>query len=191
MSAFLTDGSVSLRPLAREDLPQLAAWRNDPELRARTRELRPLTDEDQARWFARISSPDTRDFMFGLVAVDGVEDAFIGVVGLCHWVPRDRLAEVSFYIGPPEMRGRGYASKALRLLHAWGFNELGLERIYAETYAFNEPSLRLLERLGYQREGILREHVWRQGARADAVMLGLLRSEWSAQLAQEATCARS
>jgi RimJ/RimL family protein N-acetyltransferase len=55
MSAFLTDGVVNLRPVTRADLPQLAAWRNDPELRARTREFRPLTDVDQERWLAKIS----------------------------------------------------------------------------------------------------------------------------------------
>lgn len=225
MTAFLTDDVVSLRPLARADLAQLAAWRNDPELRARTRELRPLTEEDQVRWFTRITAPDTRDFMFGVVrlatgtrcanqggqwgsprhafvsvdddlcdcramslpahyAIPSVLDRLIGVVGLCHWVPRDGVAEVSFYIGPPEMRGRGYARRALQLLHGWGFDELGLDRTYAETYAFNEASLRLLKRLGYRIEGVLREHVWRQGRRIDSVILGLLRKEWDEQREQ-------
>lgn len=221
MSTFLTDGIISLRPIARADLPQLAAWRNDPELRARTRELGPLTEEDQARWFARITAPETRDFMFGLVRVaaatkcgiasllgsglarhdfaigedrcdclamgrreqglPAIVDRLIGVVGLCHLVPRDRVAEISFYVGPPEMRGRSYARRALQLLHQWGFDELNLRRVYAETYDFNAPSLRLLERLGYREEGRLRGHVWRFGRPVDSVMLGLLRDEWVEQ----------
>ncbi len=101
----------------------------------------------------------------------------VGVVGLCHWSPRDRTAETSFYLGVHEMRRRGLIRRALRLMHAWGFDELGLDRIWAEVYAFNDPGARVLESLGFVREGTLRDHVWRRGRRWDAYMYGLMRDE--------------
>lgn len=208
MAAFLSDGTVNLRPVTRADLPQLAAWRNDSELRARTREFRPLTDVDQERWLAHISGNDRRHFMFvaeiatdALRAGEFIDAAWpeidpwqramfvkklggcskpIGVVGLCHWDPVNASAEVSFYIGDEAARGKGYASRAVALLERWGFDELHLVRIWAEVYAFNKPSMKLLERLGYQHEGTMRQHVHRGGRRVDAHLYGLLEDEWRA-----------
>lgn len=186
LSAFLSDGTVNLRPVTRADLPQLAAWRNDPELRARTREFRPLTDVDQERWLQRISGGDRRDFMFVVESMEGplgtdqdgndvgVLYTGIGVVGLCHWDAINASAEVSFYIGERAARGKGLARRAVHLLEEWGFEQLRLHRIWAEVYAFNEPSIRLLESLGYEQEGRMREHVWRDGKFVDALLYGLL-----------------
>lgn len=170
------DPPFVLRPVEQEDLVQLLEWRNHYSLRRTTREFRPLNMVGQLGWLERISGPDSRDFMF----VVERNDEPIGVVGLCHWSPRDRTAEVSFYIGDMMARGHGYATKALRLLHEWGFGELGLERTWAESYADNEVSIKTLEKLGYKREGVLRKHVFRNGERVDSIMFGLLREEWCA-----------
>ena len=176
-SAFVSDGVVELWPVTRADLPRLAGWRNDPEIRQRLREWRPLTDADQDTWFARISGPDRRDFMF----VVRFQQVPVGVVGLCYWNAHDATAEISFYLGEPSARGQGCTTRALTLLHDWGFEELGLERVWAEAYSFNEPSIGVLAKLGYREEGRLRSHVRRHGKRHDSVMLGLLRDEWLAR----------
>lgn len=192
---FLSDGEVALREVRREDLPLLRDWRNERELRTRTREFRPLTDEDQEIWYRRISGADRRDFMFvveqhvpPLVQEDPhtrtrkvLRDSTqrpVGVVGICHVDFRDRTGEVSFYIGDDTAKGKGCATRALTLLHDYAFREMGLERTWAEAFAFNEASFRLLQKLGYREEGRLRRHVYRNGERWDSVMLGLLRGEW-------------
>ena len=166
---------TTLHALRLEDLEQLRLWRNDEELRARCRQLGLLTEADQERWWQRITAAGRTDFMFGVHA--GAQ--LIGCVGLCHWSPRDRTAEVSFYIGHAGARRQGHAERALRLLHAYGFDELGLTRIWAEAYEFNVPGIRLLRKLGYVDEGRQRQHVFRQGRQWDSVMLGLLREEWT------------
>ena len=179
---FLSDRNTgaSLRPVEWEDLPRLAEWRNTPELRLRTREFRPLTGADQADWFERITGPNRHDFMFVVETPNeiGAGRASVGVVGLCHWEARDRTAEVSFYIGDESARGKGVATAALGLLHDYGFLELGLVRIWAECYEFNEPGIKLLKSLGYIEEGRLRKHVYRNGARHDSIMLGIAAEEW-------------
>ena len=188
MSAFLTDGVVSLRPIQRADLPQLAAWRNDPELRQRTREWRPLTDADQEAWYQGISGRARRDLMFVVeyVRVSGsdllgraeLSRHSIGVVGLCGWDAIDATAEISFYVGDESARGKGYTKAALRLLIAWGFQSMRLDRIWAEAYDFNAPSHAVLRSLGFIEEGRLRSHVWKNGQRCDSLMFGLLKGEW-------------
>ena len=171
---FLTDGVVSLREVRRMDLPLLQEWRNDPELRARTREFRPLTELDQERWFERITGPNRKDYMY--VVVEQETDNPVGVVGLCHHDPVNRSAEISFYVGASEARGKGFARRALTLLHGYGFCELNLYKIYAECYDFNEQSYRLLTKLGYKEEGRLKDHIWYDGWH-DSIMMGLFRGD--------------
>lgn len=173
MSAFLQSGDLMLRPVSREDLPLLAVWRNDAELRDRTREWRPLTDVDQESWLERISGPQRRDFMFIVQTPLGPA----GCVGLCYWDAIDARAEVSFYLGDG-FRGKGLCKQALTLLLDWGFVDLRLERVFAEAFAFNAVSVHILESLGFQREGCLRQHVYKRGERHDSILLGLLVTEW-------------
>jgi len=186
MSAFLTDGLVSLRTIRRADLPQLAIWRNEPEMRAKVREWRPLTDVDQERWYERISGPNRTDFMFAVVSQGGRDVAYavsgimVGVVGLCHWDAINGTAEVSYYLGAEWARGQGYAKRALTLLFDWGFETMRLERIWAEIYEGNGASGYVAESLGFVHEGTLRKHVHKNGQRIDAHLYGLLASEWKA-----------
>ena len=175
MNAFLLDGDISLRPVERRDLEQLRRWRNDPELRSRTREWKPLNLQNQMQWFDRISDPKRTDHMFVLMH----KDVAIGVVGLCGWNDHDRHAEISFYIGGIDYRGKGFMKSALALLITWGFQQ-GLHRIWAEVYDFNIPSVKLLERLGFSCEGRQRQHAFRDGRFVDSIMMGLLASDMEA-----------
>jgi RimJ/RimL family protein N-acetyltransferase len=177
MSAFLSDGDITLRPIERTDLEQLRTWRNDPELRSRTREWKALNLENQTRWFERMSDPQRTDHMFILEH----ETQAIGVIGLCGWNHHDRHAEISFYIGDAEHRGKGYMKRALSLLIGWGFQQ-GLHRIWAEVYDFNVASVKLLEKLGFTYEGRQRQHVFRDGRFVDSVMMGLLSIDTSKPL---------
>ncbi|HSM35223.1 MAG TPA: GNAT family protein [Longimicrobiales bacterium] len=77
----------------------------------------------------------------------------------------------------PEAMGRGLATAAARTAIAYAFEELGLHRITADADPRNAPALALLERLGFRREGVLREH-YRHGEEwQDGVLFGLLRTE--------------
>ena len=136
-----------------------------------------MTEAHQERWWARISAEEARDFMFVVVDGEYVCGNEVGAVGLCHWSPIDRNAEVSFYLGRESDRRKGIMTKALRLLHEWAWS-IGLERVWAECFAFNTPSLALLKKLGYVEEGRMRSHVYRGGQRWDSVLLGVLRGEW-------------
>lgn len=175
MSAFLRYGDIVLRPIERTDLEQIRVWRNDPELRSRTREWKALNLDNQKQWFERISDPQRTDHMFMLVYYGQP----IGVIGLCGWTHHDRHAEISFYIGEPLMRGKGLMKRALSMLIEWGFDQ-GLHRIFAEVYDFNIVSVKLLERLGFSHEGRQRHHAFRDGAFVDSVMMGLLATDMEA-----------
>jgi len=69
-------------------------------------------------------------------------------------------------------------SEALPILLQFAFCEMQLHRVWADTDPRNSPSIRVLERLGFRREGLLREHYWVQGEPQDGLVYGLLGSEW-------------
>jgi ribosomal-protein-alanine N-acetyltransferase len=74
--------------------------------------------------------------------------------------------------------GRGYASEAGRLMLDFAFSTAGLHRVQAATGPDNAPSRALLERLGFQCEGRLRDHVFTNGAWRDSLLYALLEHEW-------------
>lgn len=103
-------------------------------------------------------------------------DRLLGTVSLRRYA-RDRRAELGYWLAVPAW-GQGIATEAVRAVVDFGFRELVLARIYAQVFAGNTPSMRVLEKTGMTHEGVKRQHV-RKGHRLhDVVLYGLLRAEW-------------
>ena len=91
-----------------------------------------------------------------------------------------RRAQVGVEIWSPIDRRHGYAREALELLVGLAFDWLNLHRLEATINADNTASLALLEKVGFQREGVLRDRVFHEGRYVAEVYLGLLRHDWRA-----------
>jgi [ribosomal protein S5]-alanine N-acetyltransferase len=78
--------------------------------------------------------------------------------------------------------GRGIASEAAQAVTDYAFAELGVEKVAARVDPRNLASVRVLEKLGMQREGVLRSQVVRWGERADRALYGMLREDWEAEV---------
>jgi len=100
----------------------------------------------------------------------------LGTVSLRRYA-RDRRAELGYWLTAGAW-GHGFATEACRAMLAFGFADLGVQRIYAQVLAGNQPSLRVLEKLGMIHEGVKRQHVAKGEALHDIVLYGLLRGEW-------------
>jgi ribosomal-protein-alanine N-acetyltransferase len=100
----------------------------------------------------------------------------IGTVALREIDPVHLQAELGYWIGVPYWN-HGYATEAARAVVALGFERLGLNRIYAHHMARNPASGRVLERIGMQREGILRQRVRKWGRFEDVVIYSMLRDD--------------
>ena len=100
------------------------------------------------------------------------EDRFIGTCDLSEIDRRHKRAEVGFMLGR-DAWGQGYALEAMRAIVAYAAT-LGLRRLLARTQLGNRRSDSLLEKLGFEEEGLLRGHVLRDGERRDCRLFGLL-----------------
>lgn len=103
------------------------------------------------------------------------------VIGDCGVQPdlKHRISGVG-YLLHPDHRGQGFMAEALRAVFGWLFleHEPPIERIYADVFPENEPSLRLCRRLGMRREGILRGSIRKNDRQRNAVRLAILRTEF-------------
>ena len=101
----------------------------------------------------------------------------IGTCGYCRWDKQHHRAEVGYDLWP-HYWGQGIMPEALGALFRFGYFEMGLNRIEATTHIENDRSQRVLIKLGFQREGILREYYCRDGQYNDQIQFSLLRKEW-------------
>jgi [ribosomal protein S5]-alanine N-acetyltransferase len=104
----------------------------------------------------------------------------IGTCTLAHLDVDNLRAELGFALGRAHW-GRGYIGEALPVLLDFAFGELGLRRLEADVDPRNHRSIRTLERLGFQPEGLLRERWFVAGEVQDSALYGLLRREWDAK----------
>ena len=92
----------------------------------------------------------------------------------------DNNAEIGYWIGKP-FWNNGYCTEAARAVVAYGFDVLGLERIFAHYLARNPASGRVLIKLGMQQEGLLRRHRRKFGRYEDLIVCGITKAEWQKQ----------
>jgi ribosomal-protein-alanine N-acetyltransferase len=163
-----------LREPIRADAPAVLVFRGDPRVQRFNDE--PLRDVAAAATlidFLRAeSASDVRRHW-----VITADDAVIGLIGLHTWEHHHRRAELGYDMAVSHW-GQGIAGEAARAVIDYGFTTMRLHRIEAHTIADNHRSVRLLERLGFQREGTLRGYSWEDDlAFHDSAVYGLLSTD--------------
>ncbi len=167
----LKDGDIELRPWSLDDVPAIVAACNDADIQHWIPVIpRPYTEAD-ARAFVQGEVPGTGTHQFAITAGGRV----VGSIGM-------KANEMgSGHIGywcASKARGRGVTTRALRLLCRYAIDELNLERLELITDPDNRASQRVAEKVGFQREGVLRSHLLHpDGRRRDSMMFSLLPGE--------------
>lgn len=180
-STLLRGSRVRLTALTQSDLPIVAQWHQNPEFLRLLDALPayPRTEASLAQWLEdRHKATDA--FLFAIRTLDN--DALIGYVELDGILWTHRVSGVSIAIGEAKHWGKGYGYEVMQLVLRFAFDELNLHRVQLTVFCYNERAIALYEKLGFQREGIHREHLQRDGRRYDMYLYGLLRSGWERDL---------
>ncbi len=104
--------------------------------------------------------------------------ALIGTCGIYDWNKTVRRAEIGYDLEPAHW-GEGIMTEALRAVLRYGFDEMGLNRIQAIIDSENVKSIKLVERLGFKKEGVLRQNSYFRGQFRDEASFSLLKEEWT------------
>lgn len=175
----LADDGVLLRPWRATDVPDgLMAFADPLVQRFSWPPARPYTPADAREFFASRERARLEGSELAFAVVDPGDDAVVFGGASLHEVEVDQERAAVGYWLAPEARGRGVATRAVRLLAAWAFGErLALRRLQLTCGPDNFASQRVAERCGFVREGMLRSHMPFKGARRDTVVFGLLPGE--------------
>jgi ribosomal-protein-alanine N-acetyltransferase len=175
---ILTTERLLLRPLTMEDIPALLPLIGAREVAATTLRIpHPYTVED-AKLFLEYCDgvwAKSEGARFGIFLRDG--EKLCGGIGLESHREHNQ-AELGYWLGVP-FWGSGYCTEAVRVVLAYGFGTLCLNRIHAGHYSGNPASGRILRKVGMSYEGRLRQHILKWGEYVDVELYGLLVSEFS------------
>ena len=173
----LIDGETALRAWRDSDLDQLVTACQDLEISRWTRVPYPYGPADARAYLlqrhdslhAGIAAP------FAIVSAAD-RDHLLGSISLMRFSWQHARAEVGYWLAGPA-RGKGHASRAVRLVTAWGFRSLDLHRIDLLAATGNPDSQRVAERCGFTREAVLRSYLQAREGRQDMVAFGLLAND--------------
>jgi RimJ/RimL family protein N-acetyltransferase len=175
LPAKLASGPTVLRPWRDSDADAVTVACQDPEI-ARWTRIPENYSESDARAFllyrydalvAGVTAP------FAIVSTD---DRLLGSVSILRLAWPQLRGEVGYWLAA-DARGHGHATRAVRLICAWGFQSLGLERIDLYAAVGNEASQHVAQRAGFTREAVLRSFMRGKDGELDMVAFGLLAEE--------------
>lgn len=168
---------LELRPLVDADAPQLFAIFSDAQVMRYWSSV-PWPSMEFARDFIerdRRAMADAEYLRLGVVRVEG--GVLLGMCTLFSFMEQCARCEVGYGFARHAW-GLGYMQESVGRLLRYGFEELGLHRVEADTDPRNTASGRGLERLGFRREGFMRERWMVGGEVSDTAFYGLIRSDW-------------
>lgn len=170
---------ITIRPWRKTDVEDLAAALNNEHILNNLRDglPYPYTKADAMDYIIAMQNSDPNEtFPFAIT----LDDKAIGSICVFRQENIHRqTAELGYYIAEPYW-GRGYVTQAVRLACSYVFAHSDILRIYAEPFAHNLGSCRVLEKVGFQLEGTLRQNAVKNGQVTDMKLYSLLRNEWRA-----------
>jgi RimJ/RimL family protein N-acetyltransferase len=173
----LSDGVVALRGWYEQDAAVVGTWGRDAGIVRWSAVPEDQSSATALAYFRRAEQARQAGLTVALAIVNAGSDQVVGSCDVRRPDPRNLAVGELGYLLVEQARGRGLATRAARLLTHWSFRELGMQRIQALVDPENPASARVLERLGFQREGLLRSYRTAPHGREDRVMYAVLPGE--------------
>lgn len=165
---------ITIRPFTREDIKKKVEWINNPNNNQFLHYDIPISVENTEKWFEHHKEQEDR-----FDAIIQVDDIPVGTIGLLTIDKKNGKAEYYIAMGEQAFKGKGVAKEATKQILQYAFEELGLNRVYLFTETENIAAQKLFERVGFMREGLIRQDIVSRGRLVDRFAYGYLREEWN------------
>jgi ribosomal-protein-alanine N-acetyltransferase len=173
---IVVNDQVHLSEFRPSDKPALIELLDDRDIYERTFRIPfPYTEADAEAFLARVAKATEQHGQPAHFAIRTGDDALIGGCGLNDFeIGKSHRAEVGYWLAKP-FWGRGIMTEVVQRVCQLAFEEFGLAKIIAHVYTMNPASARVLEKCGFEQEGLLRKHFLKDGNLIDAKLFALLR----------------
>ena len=161
------------RRLAAADLEMVMEWRMSPHVTKYMNTDQALTMEGQQCWFERISS--SGELCYWIIVVG---DAPCGVINLSNVDMVNRRCGWGYYVAVKELRSFNLAISLESSLYDYAFGKIGLNKVTGESFCANTAAIKMHELCGCMTEGILRQHIYKNGQYHDVCVQSMLAGEW-------------
>ena len=165
-----------LRALERSDLAIRTQWLNNPLVRETLLLSVPISLAQMQLWYDKIITDATRE---DFIIVSKERKDLIGFAGYVNIDWKHRKAEPFIALGNTDYWGKGLGTEVVRKLLDYGFNEIGLNRLYGFMLDNNPGALKMDIKAGFLQEGVLKEDVIIHGNFHDRIMLGITKEEFN------------
>ena len=177
--------NVTIRKFEESDIEKKVKWINDSKNNRFLHYDLPLEVENTRKWFKSIVSREDR--YDAVIEADGVA---CGLIGLLTIDRKNKKAEYYIALGEQEYKGKGVSLQASRVLLNYAFKDLGLNRVYLYTESKNKIAQAFFEKVGFIKEGFLKDDLYCRGEFIDRIVYGISRSNFYKRTmgSQNATC---
>ncbi|MEA1993825.1 MAG: GNAT family protein [Euryarchaeota archaeon] len=174
-AVFLAGERIYLRPVEQEDVLYIHRWLNDPEIRTLEGELFPRSISEEKEWLEKTYKDNSK--LWFIIALRK-NDKVIGDCGLLRIDYTWRTADLSMSIGEKDEWNRGYGTEAMYILLEYGFKTLNLHRVGVGVFEFNKRAIKTYEKVGFRREGVLRDGYYCDSTYHDVILMSILEDEF-------------
>jgi RimJ/RimL family protein N-acetyltransferase len=169
---MLIGGKVCLGPMLKADAPIIFNWRNRVDVLHQDGLYRPLSQGNFDDWFNGIGRDPSR-VVFSIRRQGDLN--FLGYIQVVNINAAYRTADLGIMIGEKDNRGKGYGQEALRLCVEFCWKELNLQRLGLIVVGENPAAVRTYEKVGFEREGVMRRSCYVNGEFRDTTFMSVLR----------------
>ncbi|MDN5341669.1 GNAT family N-acetyltransferase [Oceanotoga sp. DSM 15011] len=142
----------------------------------------PLKYEDELKWYERLNPKGDGTYS---MAIENLETGeYMGGIGVNSVDWKNSVASIGLFLAK-EFWNKGYGTDSLNVLLNFIFNEMNINKVKLNVYDFNKRGIRCYEKVGFVKEGVLREEIYRNGKYNDEIIMGILKSEFKQKNNQE------
>lgn len=164
--------NITIRLFRKSDISKKVEWINNPENNTYLHYDIPLSVEKTEKWFDNKVNSSRYD---AVIEVDGIP---CGLIGLLSIDEKNKKAEYYVMIGEKDYKGKGVSVVATQLILKYAFITLTLNKVYLYTETENIPAQKLFQKVGFVKEGLIRQDVFSKGRYVDRYVYGICRNEY-------------
>jgi RimJ/RimL family protein N-acetyltransferase len=169
---------IQLRALTNNDLEATLKWNNQEDIRNNyLGHPFPINEESEKKWYEKILTSNFPVTVFGIEHLS--DKKLIGISVLRDINMINRVAEFAVYIGEANYRGKGLSKEATLQTLMFAFNDLGLNRVFLKVLEYNMPAIKLYESVGFSKEGLLKDSVFKNNKYHSELIFAMLKEEFN------------